>query len=186
VEGLTKEAGCGITGPKGLPGKESVMAYDPDLRASDEDRDRTAALLREHHALGRLSPEEFSERLDKTFAAATVGQLEQLLRDLPRMDLYRLPDAEKTRQPMQARPKVRSAGRMSPGWRAAWGVYLTVNLVCLVVWALAGFGYPWFLWVAGPWGAVLAGTYWSFGAGRSGRRHLGSGPDQGQLPGGPR
>jgi hypothetical protein len=162
------------------------MAYDPNLRASDEDRDRTSALLREHHALGRLSPEEFSERLDKTFAATTVGELERLLTDLPRMDLYRLPDAEKTRQPRQARPRVGSAGHMSAGWRAAWGVYLTVNLLCIVIWLLAGAGYPWFLWVAGPWGAILGGTYLSFGTGRSPRRQLGSGSDQGQLPGGPR
>jgi Domain of unknown function (DUF1707) len=160
------------------------MAYDPSLRASDEDRDRTSALLREHHALGRLSPDEFSDRLDKTFAATTIGELEQLLRDLPRMDLYRLPGAEMTRQPRQAQG--RSAGHMSSGWRAVWGVYLTVNLVCLVVWGLSGFGYPWFLWVAGPWGALLTGTYLSFGAGRSARRQLGSGPDQGQLPGGSR
>jgi Domain of unknown function (DUF1707) len=162
------------------------MAYDPKMRASDEDRDKAAALLREHHALGRLSPEEFSDRLDKTFAATTVGDLEDLLTDLPRMDLYRLPGAELTRQPRQAQAAVRAAGRMSGGWRAAWGVYLTVNLVCLVVWLLAshGTGYPWFLWVAGPWGAMLAGTYWSFGAGRSARRRLDSGPGQGQLPGG--
>jgi hypothetical protein len=161
------------------------MAYDPDLRASDEDRDRTAALLREHHALGRLTAEEFSERLDKVFAATTIGGLEQLLRDLPRMDLYRLPGSEMTRQPRQAQPRARPTGRMSPGWRATWGVYLTVNLVCLVVYVLSGAGYPWFLWVAGPWGAVLAGAYWSFGTGRSARREIGSGPGQGRLPGGP-
>ena len=29
------------------------MASDPRIRASDADRDRTAALLREHHAAGR-------------------------------------------------------------------------------------------------------------------------------------
>ncbi len=161
------------------------MAYDPRLRASDDDRDRTAALLREHHALGRLNPDEFNDRLDKTFAATTVGDLEALLSDLPRMDLYRLPDAALTRQPRQAQPRpMRPAGHMSAGWRTAWGFYLTVNLVCIVVWALSGFGNPWFLWVAGPWGAVLAGTYLSFGTSRSGRRHLGSGPGPGQLPGG--
>jgi Domain of unknown function (DUF1707) len=163
------------------------MAYDPELRASDEDRDRTAGLLREHHALGRLNPDEFSERLDKTFAARTIGELEQLLKDLPRMDLYRMPDAKLTRQPKQAQPAIRSGHHMSGGWRAIWGVYLTVNLVCFVVWMLSGFGYPWFLWVAGPWGAVLAGTYWSFGVGRSARRELGPGSGghgQGQLPGG--
>jgi Domain of unknown function (DUF1707) len=162
------------------------MAYDPELRASDEDRDRTAALLREHHALGRLNPEEFSERLDKTFGARTIGELEHLLKDLPRMDLYRLPDSDMTRQPRQAQPRPRQGGHMSRGWRAVWGVYLTVNLVCLVVYGLSGGGYPWFLWVAGPWGAVLAGTYWTLGAGKSSRHQVGPGHgrSQGQLPGG--
>jgi hypothetical protein len=158
------------------------MAHDPQLRASDEDRDRTAALLREHHALGRLTPEEFSERLDKTFAAKTVGDIDALLRDLPAIDLYRLPDSRLTRQPRQV--QVRPARPGSRGWRAVWGVYATVNLVCFVVYALAGFGYPWFLWVAGPWGAVLAGTYLSFGPGRPSRRQLGGGTGRGQLPGG--
>jgi hypothetical protein len=159
------------------------MAHDPQLRASDEDRDRTAALLREHHALGRLTPEEFSERLDKTFAAKTVGDIDALLRDLPAIDLYRLPDSRLTRQPRQAQPRPDRPG--SRGWRAVWGIYATVNLVCFVVYALSGFGYPWFLWVAGPWGAVLAGTYLSFGPGGPSRRQLGGGSGgRGQLPGG--
>jgi hypothetical protein len=161
------------------------MAHDPQLRASDEDRDRAAALLREHHALGRLTPEEFSDRLDKTFAAKTIGDIDALLRDLPVIDLYRLPDARLTRQPRQA--QVRPPRRGSRGWRAVWGAYFTVNLICLVVWVLTAFhgnAYPWFLWVAGPWGALLAGTYFSVGPGRHSRRELGSGPGQGQLPGG--
>ncbi len=70
-----------------------MAASDPNIRASDDDRDRTAALLREHHAVGRLDPEEFNERLDKAFAAKTVGELDELLADLPAIDLYRLPDA---------------------------------------------------------------------------------------------
>lgn len=160
------------------------MAYDPHLRASDEDRDRTAALLREHHALGRLTAEEFSERLDKTFEAKTIGDLDALLRDLPSIDLYRLPDARLTRQPQQARVQPAAARHGSAGWRAAWGCYLTVNLICFVVWMLSGFGYPWFLWVAGPWGAILAGSYLSSGAGRRDRRQLGSGQAPRQLPGG--
>jgi hypothetical protein len=161
------------------------MAHDPQLRASDEDRDRTAALLREHHALGRLTAEEFSDRLDIVFAARTVGELDDLLKDLPSIDLYRLPDAKLTRQPRQAQLQpVRRRGHDSAGWRAAWGCWFTVTLICVVVWALSGFGYPWPLWVAGPWGAALAGSYLGFGPGRSGRRQLGSGSGQGQLPGG--
>src|SRR5882724_5608264 len=46
-----------------------TMPGDPRLRASDADRERTAALLREHHAVGRLTAEEFEERLNKVFAA---------------------------------------------------------------------------------------------------------------------
>jgi len=160
------------------------MAYDPELRASDEDRDRTAALLREHHAVGRLTAEEFSDRLGKAFEAKTIGDLDALMRDLPSIDLFRVPDARLTRQPRQTRVKSARSGHGSAGWRAAWGTYITVNLICLVVWALSGFGYPWFLWVAGPWGAVLAGTYLTVGAGRQGRGQLGSGPGQRQLPGG--
>jgi hypothetical protein len=156
------------------------MAYDPRLRASDADRDRTAALLREHHAAGRLTAGEFDERLDQVFAAKTVGELEELLSDLPRMDLYRLPNASLTRAPRPMPQRPARTGHVSAGWRAAWGCYLTVNLVCLVVWVLSGGGYPWFLWVAGPWGAVLAGSYLSAGGFR--RHQLGSGRGEGELP----
>ena len=41
------------------------MASDPKMRASDADRERTAALLREHLAAGRLDEEEFHERLTR-------------------------------------------------------------------------------------------------------------------------
>jgi hypothetical protein len=29
----------------------------------------------------------------------------------------------------------------------------------IVIWALTGAGYPWPLWVIGPWGAVMAGRW---------------------------
>ena len=35
-----------------------MAAPDPRIRASDDDRDRTASLLREHHAVGRLDAAE--------------------------------------------------------------------------------------------------------------------------------
>ena len=61
----------------------SQMIRDPNLRASDADRDATADRLRQHHTDGRIDPEEFQERLDKCFAAKTVGELAELTRDLP-------------------------------------------------------------------------------------------------------
>jgi hypothetical protein len=75
------------------------MPSDPKIRASDQDRDRTAALLREHHAAGRLTLDEFNERLDKVYAAKTVGELDALMADLPAIDLYQLPDASLRRGP---------------------------------------------------------------------------------------
>ncbi len=42
--------------------------------------------------------------------------------------------------------------------RGFWGHFITyavVNIICLLVWALGGGGYPWFLWVLGPWGIVI-------------------------------
>ncbi|MFZ0047838.1 MAG: DUF1707 domain-containing protein [Streptosporangiaceae bacterium] len=160
------------------------MAYDPNIRASDADRDRTASLLREHLTAGRLTPEEFSERLDKVFAARTVGEIDALLKDLPSIDLYRLPDAALTRTPrQQQRPGGgRGSGRHSGAWRSAWGVWFTVVLVCFVVWGLGGGGYLWPLWVAGPWGAVLAGGWVTSNAFRSGHRGLPDGHGPGQLP----
>ncbi len=61
----------------------SQMMRNPNLRASDADRDATADRLREHHTDGRLDQDEFQERLDRCFAAKTVGELAQLTRDLP-------------------------------------------------------------------------------------------------------
>jgi Domain of unknown function (DUF1707) len=164
------------------------MAYDPNIRASDSDRDRTAALLREHHAAGRLTAEEFSDRLDRAFAAKTVGEIDGLLRDLPGIDLYRLPDAALTLRPGQIRPGAgqrSNRGRHTGAWRTAWGVWFTVSLVCFVVWALTSApGYVWPLWVAAPWGALLAGGWVTSAAfrGSSGRGSIRGGSGRGELP----
>jgi len=56
---------------------------DQNVRAGDADREATAERLRRHHAEGRLDSEEFQERLDRCFAARTVGELAELGRDLP-------------------------------------------------------------------------------------------------------
>jgi Domain of unknown function (DUF1707) len=59
------------------------MASEPSLRIGDAERDAVAAELREHYAHGRLTLEEFNERLDAAFAAKTQGDLNRLISDLP-------------------------------------------------------------------------------------------------------
>lgn len=56
---------------------------DDGIRASDADRERVAAALREEMAVGRLTMEEFEDRLARTYAAKTWAQLRELTTDLP-------------------------------------------------------------------------------------------------------
>lgn len=59
------------------------MARRATLRASDADRDRIAERLRHATAEGRLMAEELEERLERTFAARTYGELDEVVADLP-------------------------------------------------------------------------------------------------------
>jgi hypothetical protein len=54
-----------------------------DLRASHEDRDRVAEVLRVAAGDGRLTAEELDERLEAALTARTYGELAVLTRDLP-------------------------------------------------------------------------------------------------------
>ncbi len=151
------------------------MVPDPRIRASDADRDRVAEALREHHATGRLTLEEFQDRLDRAYAAKTLGDLDELVSDLPAIDLYQLPIPAAQRPGALSVPAAGQHGRLSPMWKTAWAGWATVSMVCFVVWLLAGMGSPWFLWVAGPWGAVMA-VRWIFGTAPHGRVHGRAGP----------
>jgi hypothetical protein len=55
----------------------------PDIRVADDDRERVVVELREHAVAGRLTLEEFSERVDQAYAARTRGELDVVLRELP-------------------------------------------------------------------------------------------------------
>lgn len=59
------------------------MVSGPDVRIGDADREAVAAALREHYAQGRLTLEEFNERIEATYAATMRSQLSRLTRDLP-------------------------------------------------------------------------------------------------------
>jgi hypothetical protein len=59
------------------------VASGYDMRVGDAERDAAANELREHFASGRLTQDELNERLDRTFAAKTRGDLSGLFSDLP-------------------------------------------------------------------------------------------------------
>jgi hypothetical protein len=135
------------------------MALNPDMRASDGDRDKFADLLRENYAVGRLTQDELNDRLEGVYAAKTLGGLQQLTADLPEHDLYDLPIPAS--QKASLAPVSKHMSLYQAGLRASWATWASVNMICFVVWVLTsldGVDPPWFLWVAGPWGAlILAG-----------------------------
>ena len=138
------------------------MPGDPRIRASDADRDRVASLLREHHAAGRLTAEEFHERMDHALEAKTLGELDGLLADLPAIDRYQLPDASLRRAPphlgqslLPADPGGSSPARFAPG-TVAMGVWAAVTSALIAIWAVAavvggGTWFPWWALIALPW-----------------------------------
>jgi len=59
------------------------MASDHMMRASDLDRDAVVATLRDAYTAGRLTLEEFDERMTAAYASRTWGELRKLTEDLP-------------------------------------------------------------------------------------------------------
>jgi hypothetical protein len=55
----------------------------PEHRVSDADRDLAGGWLRHHYTVGRLTYDELLQRLDEAYAARTVSDLQQALRELP-------------------------------------------------------------------------------------------------------
>lgn len=135
----------------------------PDgLRAADADREQVAQQLREAHAEGRLDLAELDERTAAAYAARTYGDLAGIIADLPASTA---PVARRSPAPAARRAaKPPSPTDPNRGFRAAVGAWLVVSLINVVIWALVSVGnaefvYPWWIWVAGPWGAVLLASW---------------------------
>ena len=54
-----------------------------DMRISDAERDRVVALLRVHCTEGRITLDEFSDRVGEVYGARTQQELDATVRDLP-------------------------------------------------------------------------------------------------------
>jgi hypothetical protein len=137
------------------------MDAERDIRASDADRERVATALRQHYAEGRLVDAELAERIDQAYASRTLGQLRELTLDLPEVT----PSTPPVVAPDAGAPASGSApvppARRGSGLRAMWTTWAVVVAINLAVWLLVSVSsgeltYFWPMWVAGPWGAVLA------------------------------
>ena len=61
-----------------------LQRHYSQLRASDAERERVVAFMREHALAGRLNDEELEERIGLAYSAVTIGDLERLIAALPR------------------------------------------------------------------------------------------------------
>ena len=121
---------------------------NPSLRASDADRDQVVELLRQHTAEGRITAEEFDERMTAAYSAKTMGALAELTTDLP-VDL-----ADHSRKQAELARAAKRGGlprrvRQEISGLASLGVVLTT------IWLISGGGYFWPMW---PIGISLAIT----------------------------
>jgi Domain of unknown function (DUF1707) len=89
------------------------MATQPSLRIGDRERDAVAAELQEHYARGRLTLEEFNQRIDAVFAAKTQGDLSRITADLPHVPSGGAPLPSSRRSPRLA------SGPPTMGWTGA-------------------------------------------------------------------
>jgi uncharacterized protein DUF1707 len=94
------------------------VADKPDLLVSDADRARVAGQLREHYEAGRLTLDEFQERVDEAHGARTEAQLERVLRQLPS-------------------PKLPTVRRRDRRWRSLAFQYALVNVIAILIWAFS-------------------------------------------------
>ncbi len=94
-----------------------------EQRVGDAERDRAAADLGEHFALGRLSAEEHAERLDACWSARTRRDLDVLFHDLPQATPI-APAASAARRP---------SGWRSRGWRSPTAVPMLPVVVVLIL-----------------------------------------------------
>jgi DUF1707 SHOCT-like domain len=105
------------------------MPDAPDLRVSDEQRERAAQDIREHFAAGRLTDDELSERVQAAYDARTEQQLRAALADLPKLPAT--PAQQKAE--LAAR---RSALQRRMLQEAGGGVGTFV--LCTAIWAVTG------------------------------------------------
>ena len=145
------------------------------MRASDADRQAVVDKLHKAHDDGRLSLAEYDERVQAAYAARTYADLLLLTADLPDVQ-YPPAVSPRTRATPLAAPPPDRARRDTGGlvWRIVGSAWFGVSVLNLLIWAIvcvatASWIYPWWVWVAGPWGAVLlAGWLSGFGRNRNG------------------
>ena len=112
------------------------------VRVSDRDRELAARRLRDAASAGVLSVTELDWRLDRALSAATRGELEFELFDLPV-------------------PRRRRRSRLRRWLGSHVATFVIVNTGLTAIWAASGSHDFWPVWPMIGWGMVIAGHAYS-------------------------
>jgi Domain of unknown function (DUF1707) len=115
----------------------------PQMRASDADRDAVVAALSEHFQTGRLTSEEFDERTGRALTARTLGELDDLMADLPAINAA------------APAPAAQPRGLRYPLLAMVAAALVVLVIVAFVLGAGAG-SHRWDFWPVIPIGLIIA------------------------------
>ena len=125
-----------------------VSDASPDIRVSDAERQRVVDRLRDETSAGRLTLDEFDERVGEALGAKTRAQLLHAMRELPdvAVEVVGTP-------PIAVPDDVEQLAR-----RRHWGKVrnelagaVSANGICIGIWTVMGAdGYFWPIWVLIP------------------------------------
>lgn len=144
------------------------------MRASDHDRQEVVDLLRRAVGDGRLQMDEYVGRMELAYQAVTYGDLVPLHADLPAAARVTASATASNAAPASRYRLIAALASLPAVLKALWTIWLTAVSVNVVVWSLVSattvhLVYPWPLWVAGPYGAVLFALSLPFAASRRSR-----------------
>ena len=98
------------------------------MRASDADRETVRAVLADAYTDGRLTHDEYDERLSALFGSRTLGELPALVTDLV------LPDSPPAPPPGAADPRARGVRKWRKDVEESLGGFLIPSIICTVIW----------------------------------------------------
>jgi hypothetical protein len=110
------------------------------MRASDADREIVRTVLAEAYADGRLTREEYDDRLNTLYGSRTLGELPSLVTDLVPPDVP--PAAPAPSLPADFR--TRAVRKWRKDVEESFTAFLVPTIICTVIWiAATGRGFFW-------------------------------------------
>jgi hypothetical protein len=115
------------------------QAGNASMRASDADREVVRGVLVDAYGDGRLTREEYDDRLNTLYDSRSLGELPALVADL-------MPADSPSALPAPLQPaalRARGARKWRRDVEESVGAFLVPSVICIVIWIAAGRGFFW-------------------------------------------